>query len=493
MKILFVQPCAGFMMRGTTYPVCRSMMVTATYMKSLGHEVVVHDRCIDFRKAKEVANGFLPEIVMIYVPPTASLKDTIEYSQVARAIKAKVIWCEVVAAAIAEKVVENKYADFVITGETETKLRQLLDTLNGNGKLENISGLTFLEDDHAVTTPNRNDAPIETLPSIDWELINVKKCFRQFPHCKKMLYMYTSRGCPFKCTYCYNTMFYNSQRRKRSVSYVLDEIKYLEKTYGLDGVNFSDELLIFNDEEIRQIADFRKENGLNFYWGGETRTDIYSDIKTLKNMYDAGCRWFLLGIETGSNATRERIKKPQDKEVICRFIDMCTQVGISTFGSFIIGFPDETPEELKETAEFALSLNLDAFLFNYYVAIPKTPLGDDLIRRGILDVDSILGSAPSHQIQTLTKNYSKIPGKDLLVVKSFFDWMTFTRKKKESKQKSMFISKAFDTLKHFADGGILSVAKNMYDAGKSFVTIVYHATFFGKIKKKYGLFNINKQ
>ena len=98
-----------------------------------------------------------------------------------------------------------------------------------------------------------------------------------------------------------------------------------------------------------------------------------------KKMYDAGCRWLLLGIETGSKETRVQIDKPMDHNQIRSFVDNCTQVGISTFGSFIIGFPDETPERLKETAEFALSLNLDAFLFNYFIAIPKTPLCDSLI------------------------------------------------------------------------------------------------------------------
>ena len=78
MKILFVQPSAGFLMRGTTYPVCRSIMVTASYMKSLGHEVMVHDRCVDFRKAEKIFSSFRPQLLMLYAPPTASVKDAIE-------------------------------------------------------------------------------------------------------------------------------------------------------------------------------------------------------------------------------------------------------------------------------------------------------------------------------------------------------------------------------------------------------------------------------
>ena len=106
-------------MRGTTYPVCRSMMVTATYMKSLGHEVEIFDKCIDFRKNEKVLNSFKPEIVMMYVPPTAELKDTEETSKAAKRFGATVVWAEVLAGVFSEQIVEKGLADFVIIGETE--------------------------------------------------------------------------------------------------------------------------------------------------------------------------------------------------------------------------------------------------------------------------------------------------------------------------------------------------------------------------------------
>ena len=99
MKILFIQPPSGFLMRGTTYPVCRSMMVTASYFKSLGYEVQVFDRCVDFRKADKVIEGFKPDFVMVYVTPTASLKDAVEDTKISKKCGAYVVWSEVVASA----------------------------------------------------------------------------------------------------------------------------------------------------------------------------------------------------------------------------------------------------------------------------------------------------------------------------------------------------------------------------------------------------------
>lgn len=481
-------------MRGTTYPVCRSIMVTASYMKSLGHEVMVHDRCVDFRKAEKIFSSFRPQLLMLYVPPTASVKDAIEVSSVAREYGCTVVWAEVVAAAFSEQIVGGGYADFVLTGETEIKLKKLIYEFENNKDFSSVSGITYKAEDKIITTPNVNDTNLEDIPEIDWDLIDVRKCFRKFPHCKNMLYMYTSRGCPFKCTFCYNTMFYNSCHRKRPIRHVLNEIKYLEENYGLDGANFSDEFLLLTDEEIEEITKFRNENNLKFFWGAETRADAYKDIEKLRRMYDSGCRWLMLGLETGSAETRKKIQKPMNKDIIRNFVDMCTEVGITTFGSFIIGFPDETPKQLKETAEFALSLNVDAFLFNYYVVIPKTPMGNELVESNRLDPDkAFFESRASSQIQSLSKNYSSVSDRELRVVKSYFDWLTFTRKKKEASSKNMFIEKALDVLVHFAEGGIKNAVSNIYSAGKTFVTVVFYSTMFPKIKKKYGLYNVNKK
>lgn len=494
MRIMFVQPKAGFLMRGTTYPVCRSILVTASYMKSLGHEVMIFDKCIDFRKSKKVIDSFNPEMVMVYVPPTASLEDSAEISELSRKKGAVTVWAEVVASALAEQVVENGLTDFVITGETESKLEALIKELSGERNFGSIPGLTYLDDKKAITTDNENNSDLENLPSIDWDLVNVKKCFREFPHCKRMLYMYTSRGCPNKCAFCYNTMFYNSQHRKRPLRYFLDEVKYLEEKYKLDGVNFSDEVLMLTEDEINQIARFRKENNLNFYWGGQTRADAYESEETLRMMYDAGCRWLLLGLETGSPEMRRTINKQMDHDMIRAFVDKCTRVGITTFGSFIFGFPGETPEQLKETAQFALSLNLDAFLVNYFVLIPKTPICKKLESEGKVDLSDILdGENAYKQFQKLTNNYSEIPDRELKVVKSYFDWLSFTRKKAESKQKNMIFRKAVDALKHFAEGDLKTSVQNVYSAANTFFTVVFYSHAFPKIIKKYGLYNVNKK
>lgn len=494
MKILFVQPKAGFLMRGTTYPVCRSILVTATYMKTLGHEIMVFDKCIDFRKSKKVIESFNPELVMIYVPPTASFDDSAEISVMAKEKGAVTVWAEVVASALAEQIVEKGFSDFVITGETEEKLESLIKELSGERNFGCIPGLTYLEGTKAVTNENKNNSDLQNLPAIDWDLVNVKKCFREFPHCKRMLYMYTSRGCPNRCAFCYNTMFYNSQYRKRPLKYFLDEVKYLEEKYKLDGVNFSDEVLLLSEEEIEQIAEFRKENNLKFFWGGQTRADAYNSEETLKKMYDAGCRWLLLGLETGSAETRKRINKQMNHNMIREFVDKCTRAGITTFGSFIFGFPGETPEQLKETAQFALSLNLDAFLVNYFVLIPKTPICNKLVDDGKIDISDLLGSENAfRQFQMLTNNYSEIPDRELKVVKSYFDWLTFTRKKAESKQQNMIFRKAFDALKHFAEGDLKTSVSNVYNAAKTFFTVVFYSHAFLKIIKKYGLYNVNKK
>jgi len=128
------------------------------------------------------------------------------------------------------------------------------------------------------------------------------------------------------------------------------------------------------------------------------------------------------------------------------------------------------------------------------VVIPGTPLGNKLVSEGKINVESIVDSASaSTKLQKLTDNYSLIPMKELTVVKSYFDWLTFTRKKKESQLKNPFMKKALDTLKHFAQGSIADSISNVYNAGKTLLTVVFYSHAYPAINKKYGLYNVNKK
>ena len=93
----------------------------------------------------------------------------------------------------------------------------------------------------------------------------------------------------------------------------------------------------------------------------------------------------------------------------------------------------------------------------------------------------------------LTYNYSEIPDIELKGVKSYFDWLSFTRKKSESKQKNMIFQKALDALKHFAEGDLKTTVQNVYSAANTFFTVVFYSHAFPKIIKKYELYNVNKK
>ena len=131
---------------------------------------------------------------------------------------------------------------------------------------------------------------------------------------------------------------------------------------------------------------------------------IYDDLFELLNIkYDAKPNFdsWLIAYLLKLNDILEYYKEDEfdslfeELEKKYKFVDKCTRAGISTFGSFIFGFPGETSEQLKETAQFALSLNLDAFLVNYFVLIPKTPICDKLVEEGKIDISERLTLASS--------------------------------------------------------------------------------------------------
>jgi len=100
-----------------------------------------------------------------------------------------------------------------------------------------------------------------------FSVIDVPKYFQSSYGCKKMLYLYSAKGCPFSCVFCYNKDFHRCVYRKRPIDALLREISFLVKEYGMDGVYFADELWCKNVREMHEMCDALKSLQLDFVWG----------------------------------------------------------------------------------------------------------------------------------------------------------------------------------------------------------------------------------
>lgn len=492
-RVLLIQPQGNFMLRGITHPVCRDLMMTATYLRRRGYTVRVWDRCIDSTDLTLPAGGFPADAAIFFISQSSSVKDAIAVSNRLRANGTVVVWADMVALLGIGLPDSFQYFDFLLTGEYCITADRLLKALSAGTELRDVAGIAFLDGEERIVTEKRPLPDFSFLGPIDWSLINVEKCFRRFPGCKRMLYLCASVGCPFSCGFCSTPVCYGS-RRKRPIQHILSEIHYLTEHFGLDGINFSDELLSFTDEELEQIWQCREQHNRAFIWGGETRPQILTKEK-LEKMYRAGCRWLLFGLESGSARILSHVGKQYDPNHVREVISWCTEIGIETFGSFIVGFPGETRDDLLQTVQFALSLDLDAFLFNYYVIIAETPLCEELAKAGLFHFNSILEFDNVVNTDVLDVNFTEIPYREMATVKAYFDFLTITRKKKTKSAQfvgKQFIQKAANSAVNYLRNSPREAVFGLYSVARRAFGVAFYPLANPGVRKRYGLYNVNK-
>ena len=183
--------------------------------------------------------------------------------------------------------------------------------------------------------------------------------------------MITSRGCPWNCTYCSSHITMGKKYRFLSAEYVLSEIEELYHKYNIRNILFWDDLLTFDHDRLTEICQGIIDRKLKIKWSCHSRTDRIT-LEVAKIMKKAGCRVISFGVESGNENTLKRIRKKVKLDVVLKSIDLCRKAGIRAQGSFILGFPWETRQEMMDTIDFSLKSKLDIAIFFSFTPYPST-------------------------------------------------------------------------------------------------------------------------
>lgn len=488
MNILFVNPSTEKYARSISTPL--GLVSIATYLQSKGHTVKIYDRTVSKDSLENVISAFEPNLCGISMMSYKSVFDTLE---VARKLKEKNIPCIVggpLPSVLPELTLAYDLFDAVSIGEGEATWLELAEYYSGKiGSLSDIAGLAIKDENGKIKyTEVRPFIDLSEIPPLDWSLIDVPKYFQSSYGCKKMLYLYAAKGCPFSCTFCYNKDFHKSKYRKRPIETLLEEIRFLVENYGMDGVYFADEMWCTNKNEMHEICDKLKGLGLNFVWGCQTRIGVFEE-EDFRYMYDSGCRWIFFGIESGSKKMLEKINKRIDYDKIVPTFAACKKANIACIGSFIIGLPDETQEDLQATVNLIKQLDTSLINVNYLALIPGAQIYKDLIASGRhKEVDTLEDFARKNPLEKLEYNFSNIPSKDIKVIRAYYMWKSFTATDVPGTEKFSFAKKVIvDALKSVKTGNLISFTVSTFFAGVEFLKVSYYSHFYPSVKKKYGL------
>lgn len=487
MRVLLINPNVGYYTRALSNPL--GLLSIGTYLKQAGHNVMIYDRCVDKRGLKAVIHNFEPDVVGVSVMSSRGLKDAIKISKSVKNAGKTVVWGGQLPTMQVELVLANDYIDIISLGEGEETWKELTYCLENNIDYHSLKGIAYKQDSQIKINPCRGFSDLSDMPVSDWSMLDVPKYMQTYLGCNKMMYIYSSKGCPCKCAFCSNVNFHKSTHRKRPNEYVIEEIKYLIENYGLDGVFFSDELWCVKKSDMIDFCSRVKENKLNFHWGVQLRIGML-DEEDYRMMYEAGCRWIFFGVESGSDEMLKIIHKNIDKKAIKPTMDCLRDIGITSICSFIIGFPNETVEQLRDTVELIDRVNANLTPIYHFTPLPGTELYEEMVKQKRYNAASSLEELSEVvATESVGLNLSSVPTKDLRVIRSWFHWKGFANKNAYSKGKSFEFAKQtiLSGLHAISLKGPVTFVVNGFSALYEFLYVYWYAHAYPGVKKKYNL------
>jgi radical SAM superfamily enzyme YgiQ (UPF0313 family) len=189
----------------------------------------------------------------------------------------------------------------------------------------------------------------------------------------------SSRGCPYRCSYCQPTLdlLFGPKLRRRSPENVVEEIAHLKDAFSIGGIFFNDDTFTVDKRWIMEFCDLMKKKNIDIFWGCNSRINTADDEDLLEAMYKVGLRNIHFGIESGSQRVLDEIyKKGMRLSDVENVLKLTKKMKIHALGFFMIGSPGETPAEIDATIRLAHRLPLDEATFSITTPLLGTFLCD---------------------------------------------------------------------------------------------------------------------
>jgi anaerobic magnesium-protoporphyrin IX monomethyl ester cyclase len=317
---------------------------------------------------------FKPEAVLFRFTPTTFDHDMRTASMVkASAPEAKTIGVCWTLRTLAQEVMSQvPDLDVYVRQEYEVVAPDLVKALQEGRSLNSVPGIAHRHGKEILINPDAR--PLEdydSLPIPSFDLLpSLEPYFVTAPAGRPYTILYTSKGCPFKCSFC---TVAGTKWRPKSAEKTMEELLYLKRNYGIRTVSFFDETFTLDKKRVTRLCDALIAEDLDIRWYCNTRAHLV-DLELLKKMRQAGCRGISYGVESGSQSILDHADKCVTVEQARNAITWARQARIKTFASFILGLPGETWDTVKETIDFVSKTMPNSAEFNVAVPYPGTKL-----------------------------------------------------------------------------------------------------------------------
>jgi len=359
------------------------LLYLATVLKKAGVEVFISDEIVGDDSLKSFEE-FNPDIIGITVT-TPLFERACDLVGEFRKRGGKVILGGPHISSVPEESIEKSGADAVIVGEGEDTIKELCR----EKEWKNVAGIIYRENGRLKRTePRELIADLDTIPIPDRGFLDLSKYRNDvefgFPIAGKdvLMRVFTSRGCPYRCTFCSTFNIFGRKVRFRSADNILEEIHYLNGKYNTRHFMFMDDTFTLKEDIVRELCSKFLDEKLELRWACFARVGISKE--TLKAMKDAGCQLIGFGVESGSEKVLNNVKKKTTPQQIETTFSEARAAGIDAKAFFIVGLPGEEEEDFKESLDFARRINPPFLWLSMFYPLPGTEAYESVLKEGRL-------------------------------------------------------------------------------------------------------------
>jgi radical SAM superfamily enzyme YgiQ (UPF0313 family) len=365
------------------------MYVAAYLEKYTSHQVKILDCLIeklDYEQLKTRLMEEKPDLVGI-TALTFNLIDVLQTAKTAKEINSniKIVLGGAHVNIYPKETINFPEVDFLVLGEGEKPMKDLVDNLNQIKNLYNVKGLIFRDGNKIINTgPRELIQDLDSLPFPARNLIPYKKYFSALSKVGPVTTMFTSRGCPYRCLFC-NRAHLGKIFRARSAKNVVDEMEECQKM-GIKEIFIYDDTFTVDKQRVLDVCAEIKKRNLKINWDIRARVDTV-DEETLKAMKETGCQRIHYGVEAGTQKILNVLRKGITLKQVEKAFRLTKKIGIQALAFFMLGSPQETKEDVFQTIKFAKKLKPDFVIFSVTTPYPLTDLYSLGLKEKILSYD----------------------------------------------------------------------------------------------------------
>ena len=325
------------------YPPFGLMYIADALIKKGYNPKIIHDYASEqvFERIIDESSDAL--MVGFTTKTSPRLKYIYELSKKLKDINKNIIvWGGVHASLTAEETIKNDFIDFIVVGEGEIAMPELADAIANGKSFEKINGLVFKKNEKAIINEQNNF--IKDLDEYEprWDLVDVERYLGK----TKELVLIESRGCPSRCSYCYNVSFNKRMWRAHSADFVVSMVNELRKKHEIRSVAFYSDNFAVNKKRALDIV-----NKLNLPWSAEIRADYFEE-DFVRYLANTKCKRLYIGAESGSDKVLGILKKDIKTSSIEKAVKIARDNGIEITCAFMTGIPGENEDDRNATLDF---------------------------------------------------------------------------------------------------------------------------------------------